>query len=329
VDTLSPRDLVASYLSPNAQPRWPADTDVTAFLTSAAADGVVGLLYARVRESGAGSHLPPALVEGLRAGALRQAATEMAQRLELQRLVAAIDTRGLDALLMKGASLAYDVYPDPAWRVRSDVDILIRADCRAAVRVLLHELGYVSFTAVSGEFAVSQFQCERVAPAGLRHLCDVHWKIVNRLRVADAVRFDELAGAAIALPILGPAAAVSGACTRSGWPVCIAPCTTTIRHAPVARRAPLASARRRRRGAIRARSRSARASAESVCAPCRRPDAVRYADSGGGDRRTGGRTVVSRRRCFSIRHSADRRARRPARPPGWRARLTRSKNTSS
>jgi len=32
---------------------------------------------------------------------------------------------------MKGASLAYDVYPDPAWRVRSDVDMFVRAVDRA------------------------------------------------------------------------------------------------------------------------------------------------------------------------------------------------------
>jgi hypothetical protein len=121
---------------------------------------------------------------------------------------------------MKGSSLAYDVYLDPAWRVRSDVDVLVRAGDRASVRSLLHELGYVSFTAVSGEWAVSQFQCERVVAPGLRHLCDVHWKIVNRLRVADAVRFDELAGAAIPLPTLGPAARGLGR-MHALWLACV------------------------------------------------------------------------------------------------------------
>lgn len=164
--------------------------------------------------------LPPALVDGLRAGAYRQAGMEMAQRLELQRLVAAVRTRGMDVLLMKGSSLAYDVYLDPAWRVRSDVDMLIRAADRARVRSLLHELGYVSFTALSGEFAVCQFQCEWVAASGIRHLCDVHWKIVNRLRFADAVRFDELADAAIPLPMLGPSARGLGR-MHALWLACV------------------------------------------------------------------------------------------------------------
>ena len=144
----------------------------------------------------------------------------MAQRLELQRLVAAVRTRGMDVLLMKGSSLAYDVYLDPAWRVRSDVDMLIRAGDDARVRSLLHELGYVSFSALSGEFAISQFHCERVAALGIRHLCDVHRKVVNRLRFADAVQFDELADAAIPLPMLGPGARGLGR-MHALWLACV------------------------------------------------------------------------------------------------------------
>ena len=144
----------------------------------------------------------------------------MAQRLELQRLVSAMGTRGLDVLLMKGSSLAYDVYGDPAWRVRSDVDVLIRAGDTSGVRSLLRELGYVSFPALSGEFAISQFHCERVAASGIRHLCDVHWKIFNRLRFADAVQFDELADAAIPLPMLGPGARGLGR-MHALWLACV------------------------------------------------------------------------------------------------------------
>jgi hypothetical protein len=126
---------------------------------------------------------------------------------------------GLDVLLMKGSSLAYDVYRDPSWRVRSDVDLFIRAGDGAAVRSTLHGLGYVSFSALSGDLAVSQFHCERVAP-GLRHLCDVHWKIANRLRFADALQFDELAAAAIPLPAIGPDARGLGR-VHALWLACV------------------------------------------------------------------------------------------------------------
>ena len=98
--------------------------------------------------------------------------------------------------------------------------VLIRAADAPRVRSLLHDLGYVSFAAQSGEFVVSQFQCERVAAPGIRHLCDVHWKILNRLRFADAVQFDELADAAIPLPMLGPAARGLGR-VHALWLACV------------------------------------------------------------------------------------------------------------
>ena len=214
------RNLTVVLFSPHADLAWPPAVDVPAFLASATADGVVGLLYARVHASGAVHRLPPALVEGLRAGAHRQAGTEAVQRVELQGLVAAIHASGVEMLLMKGASLAYDVYPDPAWRVRVDVDTLVRASDRPRIRACLAELGYAFPTEVSGELATFQFRGERVGALGIRHVCDVHWKIANPQRFADAVQFDELAQAAVPLPTLGPGARGLGR-THALWLACV------------------------------------------------------------------------------------------------------------
>src|SRR6266480_1519880 len=94
----SHRDLAAAFLSSLDPPIVAPEIDVTAFLASAAADGLLGLLHATVCASGATPHLPPALVDGLRAGAHRQAALERVQRAELQRVLAAARSRGLDVL---------------------------------------------------------------------------------------------------------------------------------------------------------------------------------------------------------------------------------------
>jgi hypothetical protein len=174
-------------------------------------------LHGRVCATGAANQLPPALVAGLRR-AHRQVVHELAQRVELQRVVAESHRRGLDVLLMKGASLAYDIYPDPAWRVRSDVDLFIRAADRAAVRACLDDLGYVSAPEVSGRLVAYQFHSQRIDGHGVRHLCDVHWKIANPQRFADAIGFDELAAAAVPLALLGPDARGIGAFTP--WLAC-------------------------------------------------------------------------------------------------------------
>src|SRR3984893_2363738 len=220
LDSSSLRGLAIDLLSPHGPPVPLSTMDVPEFLALSAAEGILGLLHARVCATGAAHHLPPTLVEGLRAGAHRQAAMELAQRVELRRLVVAIRTRGLDMLLMKGASLAYDVYPDPAWRVRSDVDLLIRAADRARVRAWPEQLGFRSEPEVSGRFATYQFHCARIDGHGVRHLCDVHWKIANPQRFADAIPFDELAQAAVPIPALGPDARGLGR-AHALWLACV------------------------------------------------------------------------------------------------------------
>ena len=212
--------MAVAFLSAAGPPAVLPGIDVPAFLTSAASEGIVGLLHARVVATGAAAHLPPALAAGLRAGAHRQAALELAQRVELRRVVAAARARGLDVLLMKGASLAYDVYPDPAWRVRSDVDMFIRAADRARARACLDDLGYVCEPEVAGRFVAYQFHSQRIDAHGVRHLCDVHWKVANPQRFADAVGFDELAEAAVPLPLLGPEARGLGR-MHALWLACV------------------------------------------------------------------------------------------------------------
>ena len=197
------RDVAVAMLSSPAAADSFESIDIPLFLDLVERDGLLGLLY-HARTSGSfATRLPPQLVDGLRAGAHRQAARELVQRVELQRVLTAMHARGVHALLMKGAALAYDVYPDPALRVRSDTDLFIRAADRAATRACLEDLGYSSEPEVSGAYVTYQFHSERVDRGRVRHLFDVHWKVTNPQRFADAVGFEELAAAAVPLPPLG------------------------------------------------------------------------------------------------------------------------------
>jgi hypothetical protein len=218
-DDASARELAAALLRSPGSPPVPPSFDAAAFLAWAESEGLPGLLHARVVETGAAAHLPHVLVHGLRAGARRQAAVELVERMELQRIVAAVRHRGLEMILMKGASLAYDVYADPSWRVRSDVDMFIRDADRAAMRACLEALGYVCEPEASGRLVAYQFHAER-RDRRMRHLCDVHWKIANPQRFAGAVTFDEAADAAVPLPLLGPGARGLGP-IHALWLACV------------------------------------------------------------------------------------------------------------
>jgi hypothetical protein len=179
---------------------------------------VAGLLYAHL-QSGAPTPAP-AFVAELRAVALGQAGTELGQRAELARLAEALAEAGVAALLMKGASVAYDVYSDPAWRVRADTDVMIRERDRALTGTALAALGYREDTDLQGQFASHQAHYVRVETSGVRHLVDVHWKIANPQRFANAVTFDELTDLAIPLPTVGPSARGLGR-VHALWLACV------------------------------------------------------------------------------------------------------------
>jgi hypothetical protein len=216
---LAARDLAAAFLSRSGLPDRLPEIDVDRLLAAGGTHGVLGLMYARICDAGIAAQLPRTLVDRLREAAHRQAARELVQRAELDRIVAACHGRSVDLLLMKGSSLAYDVYQDPAWRVRADMDVLVREDQRAAVRACLEGFGYVT-AEPSGGLVAHQFHAERVDAGRIRHLCDVHWRIANPQRFAGAVSFDELACEAIALPMIGPHARGLGR-AHALWLACV------------------------------------------------------------------------------------------------------------
>ena len=70
----------------------------------------------------------------------------LAHALRIERLLldatAALDAAGLEHRVLKGAALAHLAYPDPAWRVFGDLDLLVPGpDLTMAVGVLERALG--------------------------------------------------------------------------------------------------------------------------------------------------------------------------------------------
>jgi hypothetical protein len=58
------------------------------------------------------------------------------------RVVHALETGGIEVVVLKGAALAHTIYPDPSWRPFGDVDLLVHTrDWRRACAVLA-ELGF-------------------------------------------------------------------------------------------------------------------------------------------------------------------------------------------
>jgi hypothetical protein len=182
---------------------WPAD-DVPALVDAAEDHGVSALLWDLL--SGAPEAQLP-LRRALASRARAAVARDLLVSLELSDVLGAMAAGGIRTLLIKGAPLAYTVYEHPWHRPRLDTDLLVAAaDVEAAARVLT-QCGYDRCEVIStGAFVSHQVAFERSDAQGLRHVIDLHWKIVNPQLLANAVPFEELWIDSVAVPALGAAA---------------------------------------------------------------------------------------------------------------------------
>src|SRR5262249_17546747 len=166
-------------------------------------EGLVPLLARGVRRNG-GDGWPADVRSELDAAFSEQVALEHLQRLEVARLLAGLADACIRPLLMKGAALAYTVYPDPVLRPHDDIDLLIRETDRDRAAKALASLGYAQIAEGGGELAFSQAHFGITDRFGIRHTCDLHWQIVNPVVFRGMVTFEELDAAAVAVPRLSP-----------------------------------------------------------------------------------------------------------------------------
>jgi hypothetical protein len=163
----------------------------------------------------------PASIAAMAASRLRDAhAREMMRFDGLRALTAAFASSGVRMLLMKGAGVAYTLYPAPHLRPSDDVDILIaRADLDAAASVL-ERAGYTRQVEPDAELASMQRHYAMAEGDGFERIVDLHWAVANRHAFVDVIAFEEAwassrtVGALNGARTLGSVEALLLACTH-------------------------------------------------------------------------------------------------------------------
>ncbi len=148
------------------------------------------------------SRMPPEIVDSLRSQALAFTAWEIRDRAVLMKALLALSERGLPAVLLKGAALAYSCYGSPAERPRGDSDILVaEEDWDAAMQALL-ELGYQR-DAEQGSSRILQEEFTLTTAAGSTHCIDLHRNLLPAFALSDLFSTPDLLAEAQPVPALG------------------------------------------------------------------------------------------------------------------------------
>jgi len=178
----------------------PSDPD--AFVDLAVSEGVAPLVW----QSPSRPPLPPTCTDRLREEVRCQLALATVREPELRRVVAALAAAGVDALLIKGAHVAYAFYPEPSLRPRNDTDLLVRPGEEQKAHAVLETLGYRRQPAITGVAVQGQviFDCDWVPGSVL----DVHCRLASPVVAAELFDFTELWHRAQPIPALGPGARV-------------------------------------------------------------------------------------------------------------------------
>jgi hypothetical protein len=136
-------------------------------------------------------------------------AREMVRHQELRRIGAAFAAASRRVLLIKGAGLAYTVYPDARLRPSDDVDLFVERTTVEAAQAALFDIGYHRSVEPDSEVASMQRHYAR-SGGGVEHCVDLHWRVSNRHVFADAIDFEEAWTASVGVPDLGPEARTLG-----------------------------------------------------------------------------------------------------------------------
>ncbi|MEO7246923.1 MAG: nucleotidyltransferase family protein, partial [Novosphingobium sp.] len=171
---------------------WPvvgdADEFAKVFIERAGYHGVIGLLNA-AQDSVA--LWPSSVRSELRDRAFASAAWELRHRSYLQDVTTRLAEKQINAVILKGTALAYDLYAEPAHRTRSDTDLLVEKHHIDAVRRELSQLGFIRTASAEGPFGEIHLQegWARRCPSGFEHLIDLHWQAMNASALEGVLTF--------------------------------------------------------------------------------------------------------------------------------------------
>jgi hypothetical protein len=164
---------------PSARPPKLRASDWTEILRQAGENGIIPLLYHRLKTVVPAPELPPSAMDALREPAVRSAAQSLQIRGELSQMLAALRRQRIAVIVLKGAHLGQVVYESFALRTMCDLDVMVRHGELERAAGVLSELGYAPqyYNVEQVDYARHHHIRPMARPGGVR--VETHWSIAE------------------------------------------------------------------------------------------------------------------------------------------------------
>ena len=171
------------------------------FLDAAREHGVLPLVARQQRRLGSLNNWPATLREAIATRARQHAIVEQLHRAELTAVVGELASRGMRPIVLKGARS-----PIRTTRIRAcgraKTSISSSPNRRKTTPSKRCGLALRAARMVTGRLVTSQQTFARDAGLGVRHTCDLHWRVSNRAAFSRLLPWERLAANARPIPAL-------------------------------------------------------------------------------------------------------------------------------
>ncbi len=142
--------------------------------------GVASLAHWRLEQAGWPSCVPGELRRSFSTGYYQSAAASALILGELRGIIAKFQQAGIVVLVLKGAHLAFTIYPEAALRPMSDIDLLVRAEDLPAAEAALASCGYYPSQASVSERLNRQqgHHLHLIKGGGASAAVELHWELL-------------------------------------------------------------------------------------------------------------------------------------------------------
>ena len=144
-------------------------------------EGLAPLLYWRLQSAGWPATLPQTVRQSLTEAYYGCVAYNTLLFSELESILPLLQREEIPTLLVKGASLALDFYPERGLRPMVDIDCLVPRDTYQHATQLLHGAGYRAeyYDQVPGLHEISDYHTSLKGGSGNRVIFELHWGLVS------------------------------------------------------------------------------------------------------------------------------------------------------